>query len=212
MSLARYPRRLLVLRLRLEDARRRRSSSARLETLSTPERQCAARAAPERLSQIRGSSRSSSGVDVRSIAPAADRSGATMSTSARFSYRAASRRRRRDALRLAGDAAFAVGGLLLGALAPLSPTRMSGFKRNAAAAAFEEQFPEAIDLIARALRAGHAFTTGIGMVADEIPAPVGAEFRRLYDEQNFGMSLPDALRAMASACRCSTRASSSPRC
>ena len=62
---------------------------------------------------------------------------------------------------------------------------------------FEEQFPEAIDLIARALRAGHAFTTGLGMVADEMPAPVGTEFRALYDEQNFGMSLPDALRAMA---------------
>ncbi len=40
-------------------------------------------------------------------------------------------------------------------------------------------------------------TTGLGMVADEIPAPVGQEFRRLYDEQNFGMSLPDAMRAMA---------------
>ena len=62
---------------------------------------------------------------------------------------------------------------------------------------FEEQFPEAMDLISRALRAGHAFTTGLGMVADEIPAPVGTEFRRLYDEQNFGMSLPDAMRAMA---------------
>ena len=35
------------------------------------------------------------------------------------------------------------------------------------------------------------------MVADEIPAPVGPEFRRVYDEQNFGMSLPDAMRAMA---------------
>jgi tight adherence protein B len=62
---------------------------------------------------------------------------------------------------------------------------------------FEEQFPEAIDLISRALRAGHALTTGLGMVADEIPKPVGEEFRRLYDEQNFGMSLPDAMRAMA---------------
>jgi tight adherence protein B len=62
---------------------------------------------------------------------------------------------------------------------------------------FEEQFPEAMDLISRALRAGHAFTTGLGMVADEIPAPVGTEFRRLFDEQNFGMSLTDALRAMA---------------
>lgn len=62
---------------------------------------------------------------------------------------------------------------------------------------FEEQFPEAIDLISRALRAGHALTTGLGMVADEIPKPVGEEFRRLYDEQNFGMSLPEAMRAMA---------------
>jgi len=70
-------------------------------------------------------------------------------------------------------------------------------KRAVRLRVFEEQFPEAIDLISRALRAGHAFTTGLGMVADEIPAPVGQEFRRLYDEQNFGMSLPDALRAMA---------------
>ncbi len=63
--------------------------------------------------------------------------------------------------------------------------------------AFEEQFPEAIDLIARSLRAGHTFTTGLGMAAEEIPAPVGPEFRRVYDEQNFGMALQDALRAMA---------------
>ena len=71
------------------------------------------------------------------------------------------------------------------------------FKRTKRLQLFEEQFPEAIDLIARALRAGHALTTGLGMVADEIPAPVGQEFRRLYDEQNFGMSLPEAMRAMA---------------
>ncbi len=71
------------------------------------------------------------------------------------------------------------------------------YKRTKRLQTFEEQFPEAIDLIARALRAGHALTTGLGMVADEIPAPVGEEFRRLYDEQNFGMSLPEAMRAMA---------------
>jgi tight adherence protein B len=70
-------------------------------------------------------------------------------------------------------------------------------KRAVRLRTFEEQFPEAIDLISRALRAGHALTTGLGMVADEIPKPVGEEFRRLYDEQNFGMSLPDAMRAMA---------------
>jgi tight adherence protein B len=62
---------------------------------------------------------------------------------------------------------------------------------------FEEQFPEAIDLIGRALRAGHAFTTGLEMVAKEMPAPVGEEFRILYDQQNYGMSFPDALKTFA---------------
>ena len=62
---------------------------------------------------------------------------------------------------------------------------------------FEEQFPEAIDLISRALRAGHAFTTGLAMAAEEIPAPVGHEFKLLYDRQNFGMPLPDAMKAFA---------------
>ena len=62
---------------------------------------------------------------------------------------------------------------------------------------FEEQFPEAIDLVARALRAGHALPTGLGMVADELKAPVGTEFRILYDEQNFGLTLPDAMKNFA---------------
>ena len=62
---------------------------------------------------------------------------------------------------------------------------------------FEEQFPEAIDLIARTLRAGHAFTTGLRMAADELPQPVAAEFRVLHDQQNFGLPLTDALRAFA---------------
>lgn len=62
---------------------------------------------------------------------------------------------------------------------------------------FEEQFPEAIDLVARALRAGHALPTGLGMVAEELKAPVGTEFRILYDEQNFGLTLPDAMRNFA---------------
>jgi tight adherence protein B len=62
---------------------------------------------------------------------------------------------------------------------------------------FEDQFPQAIDLIASALRAGHAFTTGVLMVADEVPDPLGAEFRLLYDHQNYGMPVPDALKAFA---------------
>jgi tight adherence protein B len=60
---------------------------------------------------------------------------------------------------------------------------------------FEEQFPEAIDLIARALRAGHALPTSLQMVADEIPAPVGEEFKSLFEQHSYGMSLPEALRA-----------------
>ena len=71
------------------------------------------------------------------------------------------------------------------------------WKRTRRFGMFEEQFPEAIELMARALRAGHAFPTGIQMVADEIPSPVGAEFKLLYDRQNFGMPLSDALKGMA---------------
>jgi tight adherence protein B len=62
---------------------------------------------------------------------------------------------------------------------------------------FEELFPEAVDLLARALRAGHAFTTGLAMVAEEMADPVGPEFRLVYDRQNFGMPLADALKIFA---------------
>jgi tight adherence protein B len=82
----------------------------------------------------------------------------------------------------------------VGALAPMMVVR---HKRTKRLQTFEEQFPEAIDLIARSLRAGHAFTTGLSIAAEEMPAPVGAEFKQVYDQQNFGMSMPDALRAMA---------------
>jgi tight adherence protein B len=62
---------------------------------------------------------------------------------------------------------------------------------------FEEQFPEAIDLLARALRAGHALTTGLQMVGDELPEPIRGEFRQLYDQQSYGLPLPDALKSFA---------------
>jgi tight adherence protein B len=62
---------------------------------------------------------------------------------------------------------------------------------------FEEQFPESIELMARALRAGHAFPTGLQMVAEEVPDPVGTEFKLVYDRQNFGMPLPEALKGLA---------------
>jgi tight adherence protein B len=66
-------------------------------------------------------------------------------------------------------------------------------KRTRRMRAFEEQFPEGLDLISRALKAGHAFATGLKMVADEMAEPVGPEFRKTFDEQNFGLPLKDAL-------------------
>jgi tight adherence protein B len=62
---------------------------------------------------------------------------------------------------------------------------------------FEEMFPDALDLLSRALRAGHAFTTAMGMVASEGSDPVGPEFRKTYDEQNFGLPLKEALNGLA---------------
>jgi tight adherence protein B len=88
-------------------------------------------------------------------------------------------------------------GLLAGCLVAILPYMYGRYRRNKRIKKFEEQFPESIDLIARALRAGHALPTGLGMVADEMPAPVGTEFRMLYDEQNFGLTLPDAMRNFA---------------
>jgi tight adherence protein B len=88
-------------------------------------------------------------------------------------------------------------GLLLGLLAgylPIAYVKARGRKRLLL---LEEQFPEGIDLIARALRAGHAFTTGLSIVADEAPEPMAGEFRQLYEEQNFGKPLPDAMRTFA---------------
>jgi len=99
--------------------------------------------------------------------------------------------------------AFAIGwigfrmvvvGIVLAPIAFLLPFFFLNFKRKNRIIAFEEQFPEALDLLARSLRAGHALTTGIALVAEEMPEPVGPEFRLLYDRQNFGMPFPDALR------------------
>jgi tight adherence protein B len=73
------------------------------------------------------------------------------------------------------------------------PFMVLRIKRNRRLRAFEEAFPEALDLIARALKAGHAFATGLKMVADEMSEPVGPEFRKTFDEQNFGLPLKDAL-------------------
>lgn len=91
---------------------------------------------------------------------------------------------------------FFFAALAFGAVSAVIPVWFLNFKAKSRIAKFEEQFPEAIDLLARALRAGHAFTTGLSMVAEEMPDPVGTEFRLAYDRQNFGMPMPDALKAL----------------
>jgi tight adherence protein B len=70
-------------------------------------------------------------------------------------------------------------------------------KRTVRIRRFEEQFPEALDTLSRAIKAGHAFTTAMGMVADEGQDPIGPEFRKTFDEQNFGLPLKDALNNLA---------------
>ena len=85
-------------------------------------------------------------------------------------------------------------GAALGAVLPIAYLR---HKRGARMGKFEEYFPEALELISRAVRAGHAFSAGMKMAADELEDPVGPEFRKTFDEQNFGLPLADALNHLA---------------
>jgi len=73
------------------------------------------------------------------------------------------------------------------------PYAYAQFRRNKRFEKFEELFPEAIDTLARAVRAGHAFTTALEMITDEVAEPVSGEFRQLFEEQKFGMPVRDAL-------------------
>jgi tight adherence protein B len=66
-----------------------------------------------------------------------------------------------------------------------------------------KQLPEALGLISRALKAGHAFTGGLRLAADEFDDPVGPEFGEVLDEINFGVSVSVALRNLAQRMDCS---------
>ena len=69
--------------------------------------------------------------------------------------------------------------------------------RDARMVRFERQLPEALDMMSRAMRAGHAFPTALKLVADEVAAPLCEEFRTAFDEVNFGVSMADALNNLA---------------
>jgi tight adherence protein B len=86
---------------------------------------------------------------------------------------------------------------LAGLAASTTPFLWLIYRKSKRLKRFEEQFPEALDLLSRAIRAGHAFQTAMGMVADELPDPVGPEFRKTFDQQNFGLPLRDALNELS---------------
>ena len=67
---------------------------------------------------------------------------------------------------------------------------------------FQRQLPDALDLIARALKAGHAFTGGLKMVGDELGEPVGTEFEKTLHEINFGSGIPEALKGLTQRVDC----------
>lgn len=93
-----------------------------------------------------------------------------------------------------GSAMLAVPGAALGAAVPLLMVMRQRARRFHA---FEEAFPEAIDLMARAARAGHAFTGTLKVVADESPDPVGSEFRQVFEEQKFGLPVSESLLGLS---------------
>ncbi len=68
------------------------------------------------------------------------------------------------------------------------------FKRNGRLKKFASQLPDAMELVARALRAGHSLAAGLHVVAEEMPEPVSKEFGRVYEEQNLGIALEEALK------------------
>jgi tight adherence protein B len=77
------------------------------------------------------------------------------------------------------------------------PIGVLRYRRTVRLKKFEEQFPEALDVLSRAVRAGHAFTSALGMAADELPSPVGPEIKKAFDQQNFGLPLRDALNQLS---------------
>jgi tight adherence protein B len=85
-------------------------------------------------------------------------------------------------------------GLIIGSFLPYA---VVSYRRQKRFEKIEELFPEAIDTLARAVRAGHAFTTALEMISNEISEPLAGEFRQLFEEQKFGMPVRDALMNLA---------------
>jgi tight adherence protein B len=87
--------------------------------------------------------------------------------------------------------------ILLGVLGAWGPYLWLKRRRNRRMYAFEEGLPEAIDLLGRAIRAGHPLSSGLKMVADETQEPIAGEFQRTFEEHRFGVPFDDAIQDLA---------------
>ena len=86
-----------------------------------------------------------------------------------------------------------VAGALVGGAGAWLPLAWVQRRRSRRLARLEQQLPDALDLLGRALRAGHAFGAGLQMIGEEMDEPIAGEFRFVHDEVNFGVSLEQAL-------------------
>jgi tight adherence protein B len=75
-------------------------------------------------------------------------------------------------------------------------------QRRIRADKFKKQMPDGLDLVARALKAGHAFSGGLSMAAEEFDDPLGSEFSEMLDEINFGVSVSEALKNLTKRVEC----------
>jgi tight adherence protein B len=92
-------------------------------------------------------------------------------------------------------------GIIAAATGALLPYLVFRHKRNRRFYKFEELLPEAIDMLGRAIRAGHPLSSGLKMVSDEASEPIAGEFRRAHEEHRFGLAFEDAMLAMADRVR-----------
>ncbi|WP_042884382.1 type II secretion system F family protein [Cupriavidus necator] len=83
------------------------------------------------------------------------------------------------------------------ALAGVLPVLLVIRQRQKRLKQMEAQLPDAVDMISRALRAGHAFSGALGMVGTEMKAPIGPEFRTTFEEINYGVALNEAMTNLA---------------
>jgi len=89
--------------------------------------------------------------------------------------------------------------MLLGGILPLMYMRQ---QRKQRFKDFQGQLPDALDLVSRSLRAGHAFSVGMKMVGDEFPDPIGPEFNRVVEEISFGIDVAEALKNLSTRIEC----------